>query len=392
MKTNTVMTLPIALALGAGLAGPPKTAPAQNPAAGVPRFEVDPYWPKMEGNWKADWIFGSIGGIAVDPTNDHVWVVQRPGTLDKDENFAAQNPPVADCCVPAPPVLEFDAEGNLVQAWGGPGAGYDWPEREHGITIDYKGNVWIAGAGKRDNQVLRFTKSGKFLLQIGHPGQSAGSEDTQNFNEPTQVSVYPKTNEAFISDGYMNRRVIVLDADTGAFKRLWGAYGNKPDDSLPRIRRLPFDRPQDQPVQTLSSDPPPQQFNLVHAIVISNDGLVYVAERSNNRIQVFKPNGTFVKEAFVARDLCTPSGSTGSLALSADPQQKFLYVTGGDDHIRILDRETLQVVGIVGHLGHYPGQFFHLHVIAIDSKGNIYAGENTGKRVQKLVFKGLSAQ
>jgi DNA-binding beta-propeller fold protein YncE len=387
MKSKTAIAVTIVLALGAGPASLPKTAAAQNPAAGVPRFEVDPYWPKMDGNWKRDWILGSIGGVTVDPTNDHVWVVQRPSTLDKSENFAGQNPPVADCCAPAPPVLEFDPEGNLVQARGGPGTGYDWPQREHGITIDYQGNVWIAGAGKSDNQVLKFTKSGKFLLQIGHPGQSTGSEDTQNFNEPTQVAVYAKTNEAFIADGYVNRRVIVVDADTGAFHRLWGAYGQKPDDSAPRIRRFPFDRPQDQPAQTLSSDPPPQQFNLV--VVISNDGLVYVAERSNNRIQVFKPDGTFVKEAFVARDLCTPSGSTGSLALSSDPQQRFLYVTGGDDHIRILDRDTLQVVSTIGHLGHYAGQFFHLHVIAVDSKGNIYVGENTGKRVQKLVFKGL---
>src|ERR1700722_10084456 len=356
--------------------------------AGVPTFQVDPSWPTIEGNW----IFGSIAGITIDPTNDHIWVAQRPGTLDKDKNYAAQTPPKGNCCVPAPPVMEFTPDGKLVQGWGGPGEGYDWPEREHGITIDYRGNVWIGGAGKDDNQILKFTKSGKILLQIGKSGKSTGSNDTQNLNEPSLIFVYQKTNEVFVSDGYVNRRVIVFDADTGAFKRMWGAYGNKPDDSIPRIRRAPFDRPQDLPIDSLTKDPAPQQFNLVHAVLISNDDLVYVAERSNNRIQVFKPDGTFVKEAFVERETFTHVGSTGSLAFSADSRQSFLYVTGGDDTLRILNRETLQQVGQVGRLGHYPGQYFHLHVITVDSKGNVYTGENTGKRVQKLLFKGPSPQ
>lgn len=359
---------------------------ADKKQADAPTFQVDPSWPKIEGNW----IFGSIGGIAVDPTNDHIWIAQRPGTLDKDENYAAQTPPKGNCCVPAPPIMEFTPDGKLVQQWGGPGAGYDWPEREHGITIDYKGNVWIGGAGKNDNQILKFTKAGKFLMQIGKSGKSTGSNDTQNLNEPSSIFVYQKTNEVFVSDGYVNRRIVVFDADTGAFKRMWGAYGNKPDDSAPRIRRAPFDRLEDLPIDSLAKDPAPQQFNLVHAVLISNDDLVYVAERSNNRIQVFKPDGTFVKEAFVERGMATPSGSTGSLAFSADKRQQFLYVTGGDDTLRILDRETLQQVGQFGRLGHYPGQFFHLHVLTVDSKGDIYTGENTGKRVQKLIFKGLS--
>lgn len=151
--------------------------------------------------------------------------------------------------------MEFDPEGNFIEGWGGPGTGYDWPENEHGITIDYKGNVWIGGNGKKENQFLKFTKTGKFLLQIGHPGQSTGSNDTSNFNEPTKAFVYQKTNEVFISDGYVNRRVIVFDADTGAFKRLWGAYGNKPDDSVARVRRPPFDRPEDLPVRSFLEGP-----------------------------------------------------------------------------------------------------------------------------------------
>jgi DNA-binding beta-propeller fold protein YncE len=376
----------IALAIGSWQLARSADAEQKQQQIGVPTFQVDPLWPRMEGNW----IFGSIGGIAIDPTNDHVWVIQRPGTLDKDENYAAQTPPKGNCCVPASPIMEFTPEGAFVQGWGGPGEGYDWPEREHGITIDYQGNVWIAGAGKNDNQILKFTKAGKLLLQIGKAGKSTGSSDTQNLNEPSSTFVYPKTKEVFVSDGYVNRRIIVFDADSGKFKRMWGAYGNKPDDSAPRIRRSPFDRPQDDPVESLSREPAPQQFNLVHSVLISNDDMVYVAERSNNRIQVFKPDGTFIKEAFVAREMTTPSGSVGSLAFSADSRQSFLYVTGGDDTLRILNRDTLQPVGQVGRLGHYPGQFYHLHVIAVDSKGDIYTGENTGKRVQKFLFKGLS--
>jgi len=389
------IVLAIIIALGILLTAPRKPVAAQTKkqVVGVPMFQVDPFWPKQKGHFgdQGNWILGSIGGIAIDPANDHVWVLQRPRTLDKDETYAAQNPPLGDCCAPAPPVLEFDSDGNFIRGWGGPGPGYDWPQREHGITIDYKGNVWIAGSGKGDDQVLKCTKTGKFLLQIGHPGKSTGSLDTENLNEPAQVYVYPKTNEVFVADGYVNRRVVVFDADTGAYKRMWGAYGRKPDDSAPRIRRFPFLGPQYLPIRSLFEGPPPQQFDLVHSIIISKDGLVYVANRSDNRIQVFKPDGTFVKEAFVVRDMATPSGSAGTLALSADPQQRFLYVTGGDDYLRILNRATLQVAGRVGRLGHYPGQFYHLHVIAVDSKGNICTGENTGKRVQKFLFKGFSS-
>ncbi len=345
-------------------------APADKTAARVPIYEVDPAWPKFTGNW----MFGSIGGIAIDPTNDHVWVLQRPLTLDPDENFAAQKPPASDCCVPAPPVMEFDSAGNFIQGWGGPGPGYDWPHSEHGLTIDYKGNFWIGG--NADNQFLKFTRTGKFLLQIGHPGKSSGSNDTENLNQATKAFVYPKTNEVFISDGYVNRRVIVFDADTGKFKRLWGAFGNKQDDSAPRTR--PFEGASD-----------PQQFNLVHAVVISNDDLVYVADRSNSRIQVFRPDGTYVKEAFLSKDVRTPTGTAMDLAFSPDNQQEYLYVTGGDSHVRILNRNTLQVIETLGRIGHYPGQFHHVHVIAVDSKSNIYTGENTGKRVQKFLFKGF---
>jgi DNA-binding beta-propeller fold protein YncE len=345
---------------------------AQKPAGGVPRFEVDASWPKFDGNW----IFGSIGGVFVDPTNDHVWVLNRPRSVAADESYAAQNPPVADCCVPPPFVMEFDQNGNVLRKWGGPGPGYEWPLNEHGLSIDRKGNFWIASNGKGDAQVLKFNKDGKFLLQIGHAGKSAGSNDTENFASPTKATYYAKTNEVFVSDGYINRRVAVFDADTGRYKRHWGAYGKRPDDTVKLTRG--------------GDGPPPEQFNLVHDVQISNDDLVYVADRSNNRIQVFHPDGTFVKEAFVAREVGTPTGTVVTLAFSPDNAQRFLYVTSGDQKIRILDRQSLQVLGSIGRLGHYAGQFHHITDIAVDSKGNIYTGENTGRRVQKFVFKGTS--
>jgi len=364
--TSVCLACAISLCLFAG-----ESPNAQSPSRGVPIFEVDASWPKFEGNW----IFGSIGGVFVDPTNDHVWVLNRPRTVQPDENYAAQNPPVADCCVPPPYVMEFSVDGRLLKSWGGPGDGYEWPLNEHGLFIDPKGNFWIASNGKGDAQVLKFTRDGKFLLQIGRFGKSAGSNDESNFASPTKAFYYSKTNEVFVSDGYINRRVAIFDADTGAYKRQWGAYGKRPDDAAPRTRT--FD------------GPPPDQFNLPHDVLISSDDLVYVADRSNNRIQVFRPDGTFVKEAFVAREVRTPTGTVVTMAFSPDKTQQFLYVTSGDQKIRILDRQSLRVLGSIGRLGHYAGQFHHITDIAVDSKGNLYTGENTGRRVQKFVFKGM---
>jgi hypothetical protein len=347
-----------------------RSAHAQRAAGGMPAFQVDPFWPKFSGNW----IFGSIGGVYVDPTNDHVWVLNRPRTVQDDESYAAQKPPRADCCVPPPYVMEFDPNGNFIKSWGGPGSGYEWPANEHGLSIDSKGNFWIGGNGKGDAQVLKFSREGKFMLQIGHFGKSAGSNDRENFASPTKATYYAKTNEVFVTDGYINRRVAVFDADTGRYKRHWGAYGNPPDDTQKAVRTY--------------SGPPPQQFNLVHDVQISNDDLVYIADRSNNRLQVFRPDGTFVKEAFVAREVSTPTGTVVTLAFSPDKEQRFLYVTSGDQKIRVLNRQTLEVIGTIGRLGHYAGQFHHITDIAVDSKGNIYTGENTGRRVQKFVYNG----
>ncbi len=342
---------------------------AQQPPR-APRFQVDPFWPKLPPQW----ILGQVSGLTVD-SRDHIWLIQRPWSLESDEK--AQNPE-AECCREAPPVLEFDADGTFIQGWGGPGDGYEWPKDEHGIFVDHKNNVWLSSAGgprlreRTENHILKFTRDGKFLMQVGKRGASKGSLDTENFNNAADIYVYPKTNEVFIADGYVNRRVVVLDADTGKFKRMWGAYGNKPDDAAPNGPAY--------------EGPGPQQFNLVHGIRVSDDGLVYVAERRNNRVQVFTLDGTFQREIFVERRTKL-LGTAFSIGFSPDPQQQFMYVAdAGNGKVHIYDRRALQEVGAFGRIGHYAGQFVFLHNLATDSKGNLYTAEvGTGRRAQKFV-------
>src|SRR5258705_617754 len=249
-----------------------------------PKFQIDPSWPKTLPN---EWIFGQIGGIFVD-AQDHIWINQRPGTLDAREKRASTAPNVK-CCKPAPSVVEFDQEGNVVQAWRGPGEGYSWPSNEHGIFVDHNNFVWVAGNGMNDGMVLKFTRQGKFVLQIGKSAPMTNSKDTTQLGRAADMVVDPATNELFVADGYFNHRVIVFDAATAAFKRMWGAYGQRPDDDYKFPERA-----------QLVQGPAPQQFNNpVHSVVVSNDDLVYVADRTNNRLQVFKLDGTFVKEQFI---------------------------------------------------------------------------------------------
>jgi hypothetical protein len=363
-------------------------------AVQAPRFEVDPLWPKPLPN---HWVVGSVIGVAVD-SNDHVWMIHRAGALEAKEQYLTMKPPAAECCAAAPPVLEFDEAGNLIGHWGGPGQGYDWPASNHGIDVDYKGNVWIGGNGRgqqpaplpsdeskmggagaiHDSMVLKFTQSGKFLMQIGKPNQSKGSNDTQNLRLPAKTLVDPKTNELYVADGYGNRRVIVFDADTGKYKRHWGAYGHKPDDT-----QLPPYNP---------SDPPAQQFrNPVHCVVLANDGMLYVCDRTNDRIQVFKTDGKFVKEKFIAKNTLG-DGSVFDIALSKDPQQKYIYLADGSNmKIRVLLRETLEELTSFGDGGRQPGEFYAVHSIATDSKGNVFTTETyRGQRIQKFVYRGLA--
>ena len=340
----------------------------------VPIYEYDPTFPKpMPENW----AIGAIGGIAVD-RQDHIYIAQRPSSLRGNERFtgAGDTPPKAECCIPAPPILELDQTGTLVRSWGGPGRGYDWPQIEHGLFVDHKDTVWIAGNGENDAHLLKFTREGKFLQQFGKPGARGGSADTKNLGQPANLTVDPASNEVYVADGYRNRRVIVLDADTFAFKRMWGAYGNTPDDT---------------PLGPFNPDAPPApQFRLPHNIAISRDGFVYVADRSNNRIQVFRKDGTYVNEVFVARRTLLLGAASG-FALSTDPQQRFLYmIDGANHHVWIIERATLKIVARFGQQGLWGGFLNVPHAIAVDSRGNIYVGENfDARRFQRFLYKGV---
>ena len=362
-------------------------AAAQQAGREAPRFEVDPFWPKPLPN---HWVLGQTIGVWADD-QDLVWIINR-GSATLAANEKALELKAGDCCAGAPPVLAFDAAGNLVHHWGGPGAGYDWPASNHGIFIDHAGNVWIGGNGPGDSHVLKFTKSGKFIAQYGKPDArlsgkdkqgnptfARNSHDQENFGRVAKIFVDPKANEAYIADGYFNKRVAVIDAATGKMKRYWGAYGKKPDDA---VDNSPYDP--DAPVA--------QQFrNPVHCADLSKDGLVYVCDRLNDRLQVFKADGTFVKEAFFGKNTKL-SGSVWDVAFSRDPQQRYLYIADGiNNRVYIVLRDTLEILTTFGDGGRQPSQFYGVHSIATDSKGNVYTTETyEGKRVQKFVYKGLA--
>jgi len=340
--------------------------------AQAPIFEVDPFWPKPLPN---HWVLGSTIGLSVDAQN-HVWIIHRQNTVEDNFKAADFSPQIGICCKVAPPVIEFDAEGNVVGQWGGPGKEYEWPQSNHGITVDHKGNVWIGGNGDKDTQILKFDKKGKFLLQIGKQGTHNGSNDLQNFWRPAKIFPDPDANEVYIADGYGNRRVIVLDADTGKYKRHWGAYGSKPDDTA-----VPAYTP---------TAPVSKHFNTVHCANVSKDGFVYVCDRVNNRVQVFRKDGTFVKEAFFDKNTLR-SGAVWDMTFSRDPQQTYIYIANGvDEKISIVLRSSLEVLTTFGDGGRQPGQFFGVHNLDTDSQGNLYATETyTGARVQRFLFKGV---
>jgi len=360
----------------------------------VPAYRVDPAWPQPLPN---HWIVGAVVGVAVD-ARDHVWIVHRPSTLQPNETRSIWRA--------APPVLEFDQEGGLVSSWGGPsspsshssqGQGYEWPQLEHGIYVDQQDRVWLAAGGDKDAHILQFTRDGRFLKQIGRQGQGTGSNDTQNLGAPANVVVDAAANELYVADGYVNHRIIVFDATTGAYKRHWGAYGKRPDDGyfVRAGERLPgpFNgavQYENRPSQYDPKGPPPPQFRIVHAVRISRDGLVYVCDRTNDRIQVFHKDGSFVREVFIAKETLG-SGSVWDIGFSTDAEQKFLIVPDGtNQQVYVLDRQSLEVVSTFGGAGHWAGQFYGAHNLAVDSKGNLFITETyEGKRVQKFAYIGL---
>jgi hypothetical protein len=415
---NWAVVATVMLSAGVGL-GSAALVGAQGRSVQAPRFEVDPLWPKPLPN---HWILGSATGVAVD-SRDHVYVVNLTGSFNaRTEIGAAQTPPTGECCFPAPAVLEFDADGNLVGNWGGPGEGFTWPSSTSGIALDNRDNLWIGGVGGTDTQILKFSKAGKFVAQLGKavpappparplepdtayqgvsgaargaaggrggaaggsggrgggaaPMVPANSASMESFGGPAAFSFDARANEAFVADGSRNHRIAVVDMSTGAIKRVWGAYGAKPDDA---------------PLPAYSPDAPPaKQFSTVTCAELSTDGMVYVCDRQNNRIQVFRKDGSFVKEKVIAPQT-RGAGSVWDIAFSRDAQQRFLYVADGMNmKVHIVDRQTLEPITSFGDGGRTPGRFFAVHSIATDSKGNIYTTESLeGKRVQKFLYKGM---
>lgn len=418
MKQGRRVVVMVTILANAGLGiGCAAMVAGQTQAGQAPKFRVDPLWPKPLPN---HWLLGSAVGVAVD-SRDHVFVVNLTDSFNqRTEISAATNPPTGECCFPAPAVLEFDPEGNLVGSFGGPGQGFVWPASVHGVAVDDANNLWIGAAGGTDTQILKFGRDGRILGQFGsivamnagaggagagrgaaadtayqgvapaagrgggrggaasRPALPANSAGMTAFGGATSISFDARANEAFVADGSRNRRVAVIDTRTGAIKRTWGAYGNRPDDAA---------------LAAYSPDAPAaKQFGTpVSCAELANDGLVYVCDRSNNRIQVFRKDGTFVKEKIIA-PRTRGAGSVWDVAFSRDPQQRFIYVADGQNmKVHILERESLEVVTSFGDGGRGPGQFYAVHSIATDSKGNIYTTETLeGKRVQKFLFQGLA--
>ena len=361
---------PLTVAGCAGGAGPAGDAEAAS-VGGVPSFQVDPTWPREMPDL---WIMGAVTSVFVDD-QDHVWVTHLRETLTPEETSAVQSPPIGDCCVPAPVVVEFDPAGNVVQGWGDPESQdvSEFPRNPHGLFVDHNGFVWIGTY--RHHRVMKFTRDGELVMQIGEYDVTGGSNSEELLGGPAGIWVDPGTNEVFIADGYGNRRVVVYDGETGAYLRHWGAYGERPDDDYEYASR---------------GDPaaePPQEFSTVHGLVGSSDGLIYVADRRGNRIQVFDQQGGFVTEKIVAPETLA-SGSAFVVALS--PDEQWLYLADGTNHkVWILRRSDLEIVGEFGRGGRQVGQFLRPHGMSVDSQGNIYVGEaSTGRRVQKFTMGG----
>ena len=382
-----------------GLAAPPA-------GEKYPIFEVDPSWPNLPNGW----VTGHVPSLSVD-SKDNIWLITRPNTV-----------PAAQKTHTSPPVIEIDQSGKVVQSWGGPGPGYDWPDSAHSIHVDYKGNVWISGSSpasqsdtkRTDDMVVKFSNTGKFIAEVGGYNKANGNADTKSVHLATDMFVWPKTNEVFVSDGYGNRRVIVFDADTLAFKRMWGAFGKPPVDWVPIKDGFPVTAPNNPPPgegggqnarptdvtgegsDQFGGDGPRvsvygSRGGPTHSVQISNDGLIYVADRQVRRLQVFTIDGKYVAQAFVNRSGPSTNSVCG-LTFSPDKAQQYLYIADyGNSHIVVLDRKSLKILYQFSTRGPAPGQFQGVHHIATDSHGNLYTGEVApGARAQKFILKGFS--
>ena len=382
-----IFALSVALCCFLALAG---AMPAL--AQAVPHYKVDPSWPKPLPN---NWMLANAPALFVDK-NDHIWISNRPRQLAMDDAAAAQTPPIGECCIPAPTLVEFDVQGNVLKSWGGPGYVPDWPILEHGLFIDGEGNFWIGGnyqggntaalltapipkpkdPSLGDRQVLKFSPDGKLLLEIGHPSSAPmNNQDTSILGAPSEVFVDDAAHEVYIADGYLNRRVVVYDSNSGAFKRGWGAYG------------MPLSQIENGKAPAHDTSAPDKQFRgSMASIDISVDGLVYVGDRGADRVQIFTKEGKFVKE-YLIHPATVGTGSVWSTMFSRDPKQKYLYVADGDNGvIRILNRADGTELGTIGHKGRQAGEFDSCERMALDSHGNLYVTEvNHNTRIQKFV-------
>jgi DNA-binding beta-propeller fold protein YncE len=414
----SILAATVGIAIAAFMSYPGAEAATQGGTVQAPMFEVDPYWPKPLPN---HWLLGSATGIAID-SRDHVYVVHLTGSFTfRTETGADSITPAGECCSPAPNVLEFDPAGSLVKSWGGPGQGFDWPAQNAGLALDPAGNLWIGGIGGTDTRILKFTKDGNFVAQYGKAGtmpalaaatpadtqyagvspargQAAGrgggrggrggrgaapvlppaSASTEMFGGATAFAFDAGAGEVYVADGTRNRRIVVVDMNTGAIKRFFGAYGAAPDDAATSAYA--------------PTAPPSKQFAGVRCIETASDGVLYVCDSRNNRIQVFERDGKFVRETRIAPNTLA-NGSVWDIAFSRDPQQRYLYVADGSNmKVHVLERQTLNHLTSFGEGGRYPGQFLAVSGVATDSKGNLYTIEaDQGKRLQRFVFKGVGA-
>ena len=352
----------------------------------APAYVVDLAWPKQLPN---NWLMGQVGGMAID-SHDHVWVLQRPLSATEDELGAAQVPPRNDCCAKTPAVLEFDRDGNVVNSWGGAGFVPDWPTSEHALWVDKGGNVWISGNGVDDRQVIKFSADGHQLLEIGRKSkQPKNNQDTSLLGRAAGLEVDDAGHEVYVADGYLNNRVVVYDSQTGKFKRGWGAYGIPLAEIPNLLEHIEAEVTASGAIAPYApAGEPEKQFRSpVHCVRLSADGLVYVCDRHNDRIQVFTKQGRFVRE-FVVRPATLGNGSTWTLAFSHDTAQKYLLVVDGENNlIWIMRRSDGVIVSSIGHSGRNAGQFHWVHQAVMDSSGNLYTGEvETGKRLQKFAL------
>ncbi|MBT2186542.1 hypothetical protein [Sphingobium nicotianae] len=368
--------IPALLAASLALALPAvSSADAPTPVSPVrdagKSYRVDPNWPRLPDGW----LIGDVGGVSVD-RHDHIWVFHRPGTLLAFDAHADAIPAGMKCCVAAPPVLEFDAAGNLLRAWGGAKQVSNWFDSEHGIFVDDEDHVWLVGAGDHDGQLLKLSADGKLLLRIGRKGEFVAADDPTMLGKPTDVYVDTKRREAFVSDGYRNHRVIVFDADTGAFKRQWTVFGKKVDPAYFTARDQDSARAQDGPVD---------QFTTVHCVTMIGDE-VYVCDRTNDRIQVFKPDGTYVRELFYNHHMAGAGGGTWDAAPMPGHPDRLLVVDGANSEFAVLNARTGAVITSYLSKGRYAGQMHWPHQGAVDQQGAIYIAEvQTAARIQRFL-------